>query len=113
MAAAVSSPERVTPSLTLQSPLSRDHGPGLVIVSQAGLPADPAFDAQQAYAQEGYTVAHLRLSPSYNDLRIRDELREATEALTFHDKCSDKSRYGIIGEYSPRARCIFFQSNRG
>lgn len=98
MAVTAPNPEHITPSLTIQSPLSRDHGPGLVIVSQAGVSADTKANAQQLYAKEGYTVAHLKLSPNYNDLRIRDELREATEALSFHEKCSDKSRYGIISE---------------
>ncbi|KAK9771620.1 hypothetical protein SCAR479_11691 [Seiridium cardinale] len=103
MAVNTSRPERITPNLTLQTPLGpHSHGPGLVIVTQAGAPAGLNVDTQQAYAQEGYIVAHLRISPSYTDLRIRDELREATEALSFHDQCSDKSRYGII-VYTPSA----------
>ena len=105
MAVSATRPERITPSLTVQSPLgSEKRGPGLVIVSPAGSGSGSAgqqqlleADAQQTYARQGYIVAHLKLSPGYNELRIRDELREATEALDFHDNCSDKSRYGIIG----------------
>lgn len=100
MAVPPTRPERFTPSLTVQSPLgSERRGPGLVLVSPAGSSGLEA-GAQQAFAQQGYIVAHLRLSTKFNEMRIRDELREATEALDFHDNCSDKSRYGIIGMLS-------------
>ncbi|KAH6653198.1 hypothetical protein BKA67DRAFT_568844 [Truncatella angustata] len=103
MTATTPLPERYSASLTVQSPLgSRTHGPGLIIISPAGAPAGLEIDPQQTFAQEGYTVAHLRLSSGYSSLRIRDELREATEALDFHDCCSEKSRYGII-VYCPSA----------
>lgn len=96
MAVPPTRPERFTPSLTVQSPLGSDRrGPGLVLVSPAGSSGLEA-GAQQAFAQQGYIVAHLKLSTKFNEMRIRDELREATEALDFHDNCSDKSRYGII-----------------
>lgn len=98
MAVSAARPERITPSLTIQAPLSRDRGPGLVVVSLAGTSASPGGDPQQLLAQEGYAVAHLKLSPSWGDVRIRDELREATESLDFYDKCSNKSRYGVIGK---------------
>lgn len=98
MAVTSPQPERITPSLTVQAPLGgRAHGPGLVIVSLPGTAISVDADPQQAFAQEGYTVAHLRLSPAYGDIRVRDELREATECLDFHDRCSNKSQYGIIG----------------
>ncbi|KAF3025057.1 hypothetical protein E8E14_014460 [Neopestalotiopsis sp. 37M] len=99
MAVSATRPERITPSLTVQSPLgSEKRGPGLVIVSPAGGSSGVPLqaDTQQTFAKQGYIVAHLKLSPAHNELRIRDELREATEALDFHDNCSDKSRYGII-----------------
>jgi carboxymethylenebutenolidase len=60
-----------------------------------GAHVDPA--PQQKWAEEGYTVAHLRLCNSYTDLRVRDELREATDTLSGHEKCTSKSKYGIIG----------------
>lgn len=97
MAVTASRAERITPSLTIQAPLTGDHGPGLVIVTLAGAPTPSIGDPQHALAQEGYTVAHLRLPRSWGEDRIRDELREATDSLDFHKKCSDKSRYGIIG----------------
>jgi hypothetical protein len=106
MAVSATRPERITPSLTVQSPLgSEKRGPGLVIVSPAGGSSGVPLqaDTQQTFAQQGYIVAHLKLSPAHNELRIRDELREATEALDFHDNCSDKSRYGIIGMHATSA----------
>jgi carboxymethylenebutenolidase len=101
-------PERISPSLTVQAPLTgRGYGPGIVIVSLASVSTDASHGEhidpapQQKWAEEGYVVAHLKLSEGFTVLRIRDELREATEALSYHDKCTSKSTYGIIGKSTP------------
>lgn len=101
-------PERLSPSLTIQAPLTgRGYGPGIVIVSLASLSTDASHGEhidpapQQKWAEEGYVVAHLKLSEGFTVLRIRDELREATDALSYNAKCVSKSTYGIIGESLP------------
>lgn len=100
----LSLPEQITPNLAIQAPLGTDaHGPGVVLISPANLFTDLASGKQitstvlARWAEEGFTVAHLILSKTWSDLRIRDELREATEALSMHPRCSGKCSYGVIG----------------
>ncbi|KAH7037414.1 uncharacterized protein B0I36DRAFT_371929 [Microdochium trichocladiopsis] len=111
-------PERLSPTLTIHAPLThRGHGPGIVIVTDSATSqtatngdAQPheTLDPQplQKWAEEGYVVAELRLSASGSSdddaIRLRDDLRVATEALTMHDKCTSKSRYAVI-VYTPAA----------
>jgi carboxymethylenebutenolidase len=103
-------PEQITPNLAIQAPLGSDaHGPGVVLISPASLFTDLTqgrliTTVLTKWAQEGYTVAHLILSKNWSDLRIRDELREATEALSMHPRCSGKCSYGVIGRTIPLPR---------
>ncbi|RFU30473.1 hypothetical protein B7463_g5875, partial [Scytalidium lignicola] len=105
MALPSAQPVKLTSNLTIQAPLSRlGHGPGLLILrpviqsntlnTQASLDPEPL----QKWAEEGYVVAQLEVSDGH--ATIKEELRQAIDALVSHDKCSDKSKCGMI-VYSP------------
>jgi carboxymethylenebutenolidase len=49
----------------------------------------------QKWAEESYVVAQLEVSEGH--MAIKEELRQALDALENHEKCSKKSSYGIIG----------------
>ncbi|KAJ1335666.1 carboxymethylenebutenolidase [Microdochium nivale] len=115
-------PQRLSPTLTIHAPLThRGHGPGIVVITDLATSQSitnghavqhHTLDPQplQKWAEEGYVVVELRLpaavatgsnsSPEDAALRLRDELRLATEALTMHEKCSSKSRYAAL-VYAP------------
>ncbi|ORY56970.1 carboxymethylenebutenolidase, partial [Pseudomassariella vexata] len=100
-------PERLTPTLTIHAPLSRHgNGPGIVIVTLRNSARETCHNETldpeplQKWAEEGFTVARLELAEGTSNLRIRDELGEATEALTMHEKCTNQSAYGLIVHFT-------------
>lgn len=95
-------PVKLTSNLTIQAPLSRQgHGPGLLIIRSAAKPdqlntketLDP--EPLQKWAEESYVIAQLEVSEGHTT--INEDLRQALDALANHEKCSNKSSYGLIG----------------
>lgn len=96
-------PVKLTSSLTIQAPLSRQgHGPGLIIIRSATKydqvnntkdTLDP--EPLQKWAEESYVVAQLEVSEGH--MTIKEEIRQALDVLASHEKCTKKSEYGIIG----------------
>ncbi|OOQ89530.1 carboxymethylenebutenolidase [Penicillium brasilianum] len=98
-------PVKLTHNLTLHAPLSRrGHGPGIIIIradttaseqnEQATLDPEPL----QKWAEESYTVAQVTVSSDHR--MVKEELRQAIDALGEHENCDKKTGYGVI-VYSP------------
>lgn len=95
-------PVKLTPNLTIQAPLSRlGNGPGLLIIRSTANPdqlntketLDP--EPLQKWAEESYVIAQLEVSEGHTT--IKEDLRQALDALANHEKCIKKSSYGLIG----------------
>ncbi|KAJ5438130.1 uncharacterized protein N7458_009128 [Penicillium daleae] len=98
-------PVKLTHNLTIHAPLSRQgHGPGIIIIradttaseknERATLDPEPL----QKWAEESYTVAQVTVSSDHRT--VKEELRQAIDALGEHENCDKKTGYGVI-VYSP------------
>jgi carboxymethylenebutenolidase len=104
-------PFKLTSNVTIQAPLSRQgHGPGLLIIRSAAkhdqLNIKKTLDPEplQKWAEESYVIAQLEVSEGHTT--IKEELRQALDALENHERCSKKASYGIIGN------CCSFDSSK-
>ena len=95
-------PVKLNSNLTIHAPLSRrGHGPGMIII-RGSTPA-PARNAKatldpeplQKWAEESYTVVQVTVSEGHKT--VKEDLRQAIDALNGHEKCDKKSGYGVIG----------------
>lgn len=94
-------PIKLTHKLTVHAPLSRrGHGPGIIIIRTATTTSmqnqsatlDP--EPLQKWAEEGYAVVQVTVSS--NCRTVKEDLRQAIDALNEHEKC-DKKIYGVMG----------------
>ncbi|KAK8852090.1 carboxymethylenebutenolidase [Apiospora arundinis] len=96
----------VSPTLTLQPPLSRrGHGPGLVLlvdpVLDLGSCHDKTLDPPplQKWAEEGYAVAQLRLVPNEvveDTTAAAEVIQEAIQELAKLPSCDPTEKLGFI-----------------
>ncbi|PYI00616.1 dienelactone hydrolase [Aspergillus sclerotiicarbonarius CBS 121057] len=99
-------PVKLTPNLTIHAPLSRQgHGPGILIIRSAVDPdqINPAAtldpEPLQKWAEEGYVTVEIEVSDDDHPALL-DTLTHAINTLNTHEKCTNKSSYGLI-VYSP------------
>jgi carboxymethylenebutenolidase len=96
-------PVKLTPTLSIQGPLSRrGTGPGLLIIQVPTAESSPAVsrptldpEPLQKWAEESYAVARVEIA-EYG-IVTEPDLRQAIDALARHDKCTSDS-YGVIGK---------------
>jgi carboxymethylenebutenolidase len=95
-------PVKLTHNLTIHAPLSRQgHGPGIIIIradttaseKNERVTLDP--EPLQKWAEESYTVAQVTVSLDHRT--VKEELRQAIDALGKHENCDKKTGYGVIG----------------
>ena len=97
-------PYEVSDGITIQPPLTRrGHGPALVILIPQGI--DTKFHEKtldppplQKWAEEGWSVAQIKLSDDYSS--FQDRLNDALAALQQLGACDSMGRTGLIGMYS-------------
>lgn len=95
-------PVKLTHNLTIHAPLShRGHGPGIIIIRADTTASEqnerPTLDPEplQKWAEESYTVAQVTVSSDHR--MVKEELRQAIDALGEHENCDKKTGYGVIG----------------
>ncbi|OHW93606.1 carboxymethylenebutenolidase [Colletotrichum incanum] len=97
-------------AITIQPPLSRrGHGPGLLILVEQGINLskhDKILDPPpaQKWAEEGYAVAQLIVTPGAND--VADQVSSAINSLRELDSCDDKERFGVIAHLTASSQQI-------
>lgn len=97
-------PQRISPHLTLQPPLTRrGHGPGLILVldhyasveqSENNLDPPPLVK----WAEEGFAVAQVMV-PGKVDEGGEFPLERAIEVLRACKECDAKEGFGLICEF--------------
>jgi len=97
-------PVRLTSSLQILEPLSRrGHGPGILLIrtpaecDQANTEETLDPSPLQKWAEEGFVVAQLEVTDRH--ITIEEDMGRAVAALVSHEKCSQKSTFGVISNY--------------